>query len=215
MLRAACCIANARTFRWGGDRGATKAPRGGEGFTRRGSSGTRAARWHSSTKGATPVLSPAEAKEAPRTHRHELPGRAPRPGAPQRHALQLRAGERGPGDAAGGLYFLQGSRGWLRLHEKGRESAAEALDDYLAAAELEEPKVALFQSVGPGGVPADGAGAAAAGRPGDDQASGGGRGAAVVDDAQQIAGHASPKTMKLYDRTADTVTVDEIERIVI
>ncbi len=31
----------------------------------------------------------------------------------------------------------------------------------------------------------------------------------------QIAGHASPKTTKLYDRTADTVTVDEIERIVI
>ena len=28
-------------------------------------------------------------------------------------------------------------------------------------------------------------------------------------------GHASPKTTKLYDRTADTVTVDEIERIVI
>ena len=30
--------------------------------------------------------------------------------------------------------------------------------------------------------------------------------------AQQIAGHASPKTTKLYDRTADTVTVDEIFR---
>ena len=28
-------------------------------------------------------------------------------------------------------------------------------------------------------------------------------------------GHASPKTTKLYDRTADTITVDEIERIVI
>ena len=33
--------------------------------------------------------------------------------------------------------------------------------------------------------------------------------------AQQIAGHASPKTTKLYDRTADTVPVDEIQRIVI
>ena len=31
----------------------------------------------------------------------------------------------------------------------------------------------------------------------------------------RIAGHASPKTTKLYDRTADTVTVDEPERIVI
>ena len=37
----------------------------------------------------------------------------------------------------------------------------------------------------------------------------------TLDHAQQIAGHASPKTTKLYDRTADTVTVDEIERIVI
>ena len=29
------------------------------------------------------------------------------------------------------------------------------------------------------------------------------------------AGHASPKTTKLYDRTADTISLDEIERIVI
>ena len=37
----------------------------------------------------------------------------------------------------------------------------------------------------------------------------------TLEHGQQIAGHASPKTTKLYDRTADTVTVDEIERIVI
>ena len=37
----------------------------------------------------------------------------------------------------------------------------------------------------------------------------------TLEHAQQIAGHASPKTTQLYDRTADTVTVDEIERIVI
>ena len=37
----------------------------------------------------------------------------------------------------------------------------------------------------------------------------------TLEHAQQIAAHASPKTTKLYDRTADTVTVDEIERIVI
>ena len=30
---------------------------------------------------------------------------------------------------------------------------------------------------------------------------------------QQIAAHESPKTTKLYDRTQDTVTLDEIERI--
>ena len=37
----------------------------------------------------------------------------------------------------------------------------------------------------------------------------------TLDHAQQIAEHASPKTTKLYDRTADTLTLDEIERIVI
>ena len=37
----------------------------------------------------------------------------------------------------------------------------------------------------------------------------------TLEHAQQIAGHASPRTTKLYDRTADTVTLDEIERIVI
>ena len=37
----------------------------------------------------------------------------------------------------------------------------------------------------------------------------------TLEHAQRIAGHSSPKTTKLYDRTADTVTLDEIERIVI
>ena len=95
-------------------------------------------------------------------------------------ALQLRAGERGPGDAKAG------------------------------------------------GAPADGTGVDATGGTRHDQASGGGRGASALDvlptrsgttgitaylsnggtleHAQQIAGHASPKTTKLYDRTADTVT---------
>ena len=52
-------------------------------------------------------------------------------------------------------YFGQGSRGWLRLHEKGgrrhdvpaHHRAAEVLDEYVEAAELEEPRAALFQSV--------------------------------------------------------------------
>ena len=56
-------------------------------------------------------------------------------------------------------YFGQGSRGWLRLHEKGgkrhdvpaHHRAAEALDKYVEAAELEEPKATLFQSVDPAG----------------------------------------------------------------
>ena len=111
----------------------------------------------------------------------------------------------------------------------------EALDEYLEAAELEEPKAALFQSVDPAGRRLTGRAlrggwswpmikrrAAAAGLPPSTcchtfratgitaYLSNGG----TLEHAQQIAGHASPKTTKLYDRTADTVTVDEIERIV-
>ena len=37
----------------------------------------------------------------------------------------------------------------------------------------------------------------------------------ALEHAQRIAGHASPTTTKLYDRTPDEVTVTEIERIVI
>lgn len=37
----------------------------------------------------------------------------------------------------------------------------------------------------------------------------------TLEHAQEIANHASPKTTKLYDRTADQITLDEVERIVI
>ncbi|MCY4119769.1 MAG: hypothetical protein OXG72_02480 [Acidobacteria bacterium] len=36
----------------------------------------------------------------------------------------------------------------------------------------------------------------------------------TLEHAQRIAGHGSPKT-RLYDRTADAVSLDEIERIVL
>ena len=141
-------------------------------------------------------------------------------------------------------YFRQESRGWLRLHEKGgkrhdvpaHHRAAEALDDYLEAAGPARRRAALFQSVDPAGRRLTGRAlsrrlvlamikrrSAAAGLPPSTcchtfratgitaYLSNGG----TLEHAQRIAGHASPKTTKLYDRTADTVTVDEIERIVI
>ena len=37
----------------------------------------------------------------------------------------------------------------------------------------------------------------------------------TVENAQAIAAHESPHTTKLYDRTADEISLDEIERIVI
>ena len=36
----------------------------------------------------------------------------------------------------------------------------------------------------------------------------------TIEKAQQIAAHESPRTTKLYDRTNDELTLDEIERIV-
>ena len=139
-------------------------------------------------------------------------------------------------------YFQQGSRGWLRLHEKGgkrhdvpaHHRAAEALDAYLEASGLEDERAALFQSVDLMGERLTGRAlsrrvvlamikrrAAAAGLPPSTcchtfratgitaYLSNGG----TLEHAQQIAGHASPKTTKLYDRTADTVTVDEISSV--
>ena len=140
-------------------------------------------------------------------------------------------------------YFRQGVRGWLRLHEKGGKQhdvpahhrAATAVDAYLVAGGVEDAKAPLFQSVDRSGRLSGRSltrrvvlamikrRAAAAGLPASTcchtfratgitaYLSNGG----TLEHAQQIAGHASPRTTKLYDRTADTVTLDEIERIVI
>jgi integrase len=37
----------------------------------------------------------------------------------------------------------------------------------------------------------------------------------TIEHAQHIANHESPKTTKLYDRTSDQITLDEVERIAI
>ena len=37
----------------------------------------------------------------------------------------------------------------------------------------------------------------------------------TLEHAQQIAAHESPRTTKLYDRTSDDISLDEIERILI
>jgi integrase len=37
----------------------------------------------------------------------------------------------------------------------------------------------------------------------------------TLEHAQQIAAHESPRTTKLYDRTTDQVSLDEIERVAI
>ena len=37
----------------------------------------------------------------------------------------------------------------------------------------------------------------------------------TIENAQRIAAHESPRTTKLYDRTGDEISLDEIERIII
>ena len=198
---------------------------------------------HVVTKGATPVLSPAEARKL-----LESIDTGALAGLRDRALLSVMLYSFARVSAVLGMrrqdYFGQGSRGWLRLHEKGgkrhdvpaHHRAAAALDTYVEAGGLEEPKVALFQSMDPSGRRLTGRAlerrlvlamvkrrAATAGLPPSTcchtfRATGitaylshGG----TLEHAQQIAGLASPKTTKLYDRTADTLTVDEIERIVI
>ena len=198
---------------------------------------------HVVTKGATPVLSPAEARKL-----LESIDTGALAGLRDRALLSVMLYSFARVSAVLGMrrqdYFGQGSRGWLRLHEKGgkrhdvpaHHRAAAALDAYVEAGGLEEPKAALFQTIDPAGRRLTGRAldrrlvlamikrrSAAAGLPPSTcchtfratgitaYLSNGG----TLEHAQQIAGHASPKTTKLYDRTADTVTVDEIERIVI
>jgi site-specific recombinase XerD len=142
-------------------------------------------------------------------------------------------------------YYPNGKRWWIRLHEKGgkfhevpvHHKAEEYLDAYLKAAGLaDDAKSPLFRSAkGKSGVLTDRPlrrnnaldmvkrRAVAAGLPPrvcnhTFRATGitsylenGG----TIEKAQQIAAHESPKTTKLYDRTSDQITLDEIERIAI
>jgi site-specific recombinase XerD len=143
-----------------------------------------------------------------------------------------------------GDYFPRGKRWWFRLHEKGgklhevptHHAAEEFLDAYVRAAGLgADPHTPLFRSldrhkrltdrrmdrrevlamvkrrVRLAGLPAGvcchsfrATGITAYLRNG-----------GLLEHAQQIAAHESPRTTKLYDRTADEISLDEIEKIVI
>lgn len=141
-------------------------------------------------------------------------------------------------------YYQNGKRWWIRLHEKGgkrhevpaHHNAEAYLDAYLDAAGIrEEKKSPLFRSVDRHGkITANPLArtdvlrmvkrrALAAGLPSSTcchtfRATGitayleaGG----TVENAQLIAAHESPRTTKLYDRTGDEITLDEVERIAI
>jgi integrase/recombinase XerD len=139
-------------------------------------------------------------------------------------------------------YFQQGRRSWLRLHEKGgkrhevpcHHSLDEYLDAWIAAAGIGgDKKGPLFRSFKKGGkltgnpiTRSDALymikrRAKAAALPYSTcchtfRATGitaylqnGG----TLEHAQQIAAHQSPRTTKLYDRTKDEISLEEVERI--
>ncbi len=141
-------------------------------------------------------------------------------------------------------YFVKGRRSWIRLHEKGGKEhempAHHCLEEYLdayidAAGIAEAKKEPLFRSANRRtgqltGNPLSSSDAwamvrrraKAAGIETDIgchtfRATGitvyltnGG----TLEKAQQMAAHESAKTTKLYDRTDDAITLDEVERIV-
>ena len=142
-------------------------------------------------------------------------------------------------------YYQNGKRWWIRLHEKGgkfhevpvHHTAVEYLDAYVEAAGIaDEKNKPLFRTTrgrtraltenGMNRVEtwklikrrAEEAGLSASTTCHSFRATGitayledGG----IIEHAQQIAAHESPRTTKLYDRTSDAISLDEIERIVI
>ena len=141
-------------------------------------------------------------------------------------------------------YYAEKKRWWLRLHEKGgkrhevpaHHNVERYLDEYLETAGLVGDKsTPLFRTIDRRGLlTTDGmtrsdalrmikrrcrhAGLSAATSCHSFRATGitvflenGG----TIEAAQRIAAHESPRTTKLYDRTGDDITLDEIERIVL
>jgi site-specific recombinase XerD len=137
-------------------------------------------------------------------------------------------------------YYQQGKKSWLRLHEKGgkhhevpvHHSLIEHLDAYLAAAPA-DAKTPLFRSVNRrrelsedrlerrealAMVKRRSLAAGLGSRISNHSFRATGitvylENGGTIEKAQQIAAHESPRTTKLYDRTRDELTLDEIERI--
>jgi integrase/recombinase XerD len=142
-------------------------------------------------------------------------------------------------------YYTEGRRAWFRLHEKGgkrhevpaHHNAESYVDAYVEAAGIADAKKSpLFRSAaGKTGQLTDRPmsridawkmikrRAEIAGLPdtiGNHTFRATGitafrKNGGTIEHAQQIANHASPQTTRLYDRSSDDITLDEVERIVI
>ena len=142
-------------------------------------------------------------------------------------------------------YYAQGKRWWFRLHEKGgkrhevpaHHNAEAYVDAYLeVAGHKSEKKAPLFRTTRArtGELTENPMARVDALRMIKRRAKAAGLSAAVcchtfratgitaylenggtIENAQAIAAHESPRTTKLYDRTSDELTLDEIERIAI
>jgi integrase len=141
-------------------------------------------------------------------------------------------------------YFQEGKRSWFRLHEKGgkehvvpaHHNAQAYLDGYIQAARIvEDKKSPLFRTINRHGhITARGMTRSDALRMVKRWARQAGlpericchtfratgittylENGGTIENAQLIAAHESPRTTKLYDRTSDEITLDEIERILI
>ena len=142
-------------------------------------------------------------------------------------------------------YYPQGKRYWLRLHEKGgkfhevpvHHTAEQYLDEYIESASITEEKAGpLFRTTrgktreltsramsrfdaykmirrraADAGISSEIACHTFRATGITEYLRNGG----TIEHAQQIAAHESPRTTKLYDRTSDAISLDEIERIVI
>jgi len=141
-------------------------------------------------------------------------------------------------------YYVNGKKWWFRLHEKGgrflevpaHHTAEAYMDAYIEAGGIKgQKKRPLFRRMNRSHELAESAmdrrevwemikrRAKAAGLT-DRLCNHSFRGTGItiyllnggsLEHAQRIAGHASPRATKLYDRTSDTVSLDEIEKIVI
>lgn len=138
-------------------------------------------------------------------------------------------------------YFIQGRRGWVRLHEKGgkehevpcHHTLERFLDEYIAAAGIaSDADGPLFRSVGRRTgrgealwqqdayrmVQRRAAAAGIATKIGNHTFRATGiiaylKNGGTLEHAQAIANHSSPRTTKLYDRRSDEISLDEIEKI--